>query len=88
MSVLFEDDAILTDSDLQLLLESFKAKCEAPGMKISVYKSETMVLNWIRAYCFLQVGDEVLFQVEEFNYLEDLFMNEEEKEQTVDSAAS
>lgn len=89
MSALFADYAILTVSDLQLLLESFKAKCEAPGMKISVYKSEAMVLSWIRAYCFLQVGYEVLFQVQEFNYIEDLFMNEEKKKEwKVDNAAS
>lgn len=36
-------------------------------MKISTSKSEYMVLSWKRVECPLQVGDEVLTQVQEFN---------------------
>ncbi|KAI3363659.1 hypothetical protein L3Q82_001288 [Scortum barcoo] len=44
-------------------------KCEAAGMRISTSKSEAMVLDWKRVACPLQVGGEVLPQVEEFKYL-------------------
>ncbi|TWW71179.1 hypothetical protein D4764_17G0006620 [Takifugu flavidus] len=48
--------------DLQLSLD----RCEAAGMKISTSKSETMVLNWKKVECLLQVKEEILPQVEEF----------------------
>ncbi|KAI3372535.1 hypothetical protein L3Q82_023008 [Scortum barcoo] len=55
--------------DLQHVLERFAAECEAAGMRISTSKSEAMVLDRKRVACPLQVGGEVLPQVEEFKYL-------------------
>ncbi|KAI3369505.1 hypothetical protein L3Q82_007720 [Scortum barcoo] len=56
--------------DLQHVLERFAAECEAAGMRISTSKSEAkaMVLDRKRVACPLQVGGEVLPQVE-FKYL-------------------
>ena len=71
-SLLFADDVVLlapSNDDLQLLLEQFSAECEAAGMKISTSKSEAMVLSRKRVDSPLQVGGEVLPQVEEFKYL-------------------
>ncbi|KAI3365768.1 hypothetical protein L3Q82_000703 [Scortum barcoo] len=53
--------------------ERFAAECEAAGMRISTSKSKAMVLDWKRVACPLQVGGEVLPQVEEFKYLGVLF---------------
>ena len=50
------------------------AHCEVVGMRIT--KSETMVLSWKRVECRLQVGSEVIPQVEEFKYLEVLFTSD------------
>ncbi|KAK0134955.1 Transposon TX1 uncharacterized protein [Merluccius polli] len=71
-SLLFVDDVVLlasSDRDLQLLLDRFAAECKAAGMRISTSKSESMVLNRKRVEYTLQVGDEILPQVEEFKYL-------------------
>ncbi|KAI3355106.1 hypothetical protein L3Q82_017976 [Scortum barcoo] len=54
----------------------FAAECEAAGMRISTSKSEAMVLDRKRVACPLQVGGEVLPQVEEFKYLGVLFTSE------------
>ncbi|KAI3372952.1 hypothetical protein L3Q82_023399, partial [Scortum barcoo] len=62
--------------DLQHVLERFAAECEAAGMRISTSKSEAMVLDRKRVACPLQVGGEVLPQVEEFKYLGVLFTSE------------
>ncbi|KAK3565356.1 hypothetical protein QTP86_007126 [Hemibagrus guttatus] len=62
--------------DLQHALGRFAAECEAAGMRVSTSKSEAMVLNRKKVACTLQVGGEVLPQVEEFKYLEVLFMSE------------
>ncbi|KAI3362779.1 hypothetical protein L3Q82_001831 [Scortum barcoo] len=79
-SLLFADDVVLMASsgqDLQHVLERFAAECEAAGMRISTSKSEAMVLDRKRVACPLQVGGEVLPQVEEFKYLGVLFTSEE-----------
>ncbi|KAK0156594.1 putative uncharacterized transposon-derived protein F52C9.6 [Merluccius polli] len=79
------------DHDLQLSLDRFAAECEAAGMRISTSKSESMVLNRKRVECTLRVGDEILPQVEEFNYLGVLFTSEGRIEREIDrriSAAS
>ncbi|KAI3375732.1 hypothetical protein L3Q82_004029 [Scortum barcoo] len=78
-SLLFADDVVLMASsgqDLQHVLERFAAECEAAGMRISTSKSEAMVLDRKRVACPLQVGGEVLPQVEEFKYLGVLFTSE------------
>ncbi|KAI3357002.1 hypothetical protein L3Q82_003637 [Scortum barcoo] len=70
-----QDDVVLMASsgqDLQHVLERFAAECEAAGMRISTSKSEAMVLDRKRVACPLQVGGEVLPQVEEFKYLRGL----------------
>ncbi|KAI3370682.1 hypothetical protein L3Q82_007091 [Scortum barcoo] len=85
-SLLFADDVVLLASssqDLQhvLELERFAAECEAAGMRISTSKSEAMVLDRKRVACPLQVGGEVLPQVEEFKYLGVLFTSEGKMEE-------
>ncbi|KAI3360191.1 hypothetical protein L3Q82_014509 [Scortum barcoo] len=71
---------IAGSQDLQhVLLERFAAECEAAGMRISTSKSEAMVLDRKRVACPLQVGGEVLPQVEEFKYLGVLFTRVRER---------
>ncbi|KAI3375630.1 hypothetical protein L3Q82_003944 [Scortum barcoo] len=62
----------------------FAAECEAAGMRISTSKSEAMVLDRKRVACPLQVGGEVLPQVEEFKYLGVLFTSEGKIEREID----
>ena len=60
-SLLFADVMFLLASlgrELQLALEHFTAKCEAPGMRISIIKSEAMVLSLNRVECPTWVGSE------------------------------
>ncbi|KAI3359361.1 hypothetical protein L3Q82_002861 [Scortum barcoo] len=87
-SLLFADDVVLMASsgqDLQHVLERFAAECEAAGMRISTSKSEeAMVLDRKRVACPLQVGGEVLPQVEEFKYLGVLFTSEGKIEREID----
>ncbi|KAI3365898.1 hypothetical protein L3Q82_000883 [Scortum barcoo] len=81
------DDVVLMASsgqDLQHVLERFAAECEAAGMRISTSKSEAMVLDRKRVACPLQVGGEVLPQVEEFKYLGVLFTSEGKIEREID----
>ncbi|KAI3377437.1 hypothetical protein L3Q82_008415 [Scortum barcoo] len=86
-SLLFADDVVLMASsgqDLQHVLERFAVECEAAGMRISTSKSEAMVLDRKRVACPLQVGGEVLPQVEEFKYLGVLFTSEGKIEREID----
>ncbi|KAK3575378.1 hypothetical protein QTP86_025782 [Hemibagrus guttatus] len=62
--------------DLQHALGHFAAECEAAGMRISTSKLEAMVLDRKKVACTLQVGGEVLPEVEEFKYLGVLFTSE------------
>ncbi|KAI3371391.1 hypothetical protein L3Q82_023988 [Scortum barcoo] len=86
--LLFADDVVLmmasSGQDLQHVLERFAAECEAAGMRISTSKSEAMVLDRKRVACPLQVGGEVLPQVEEFKYLGVLFTSEGKIEREID----
>ncbi|KAI3359415.1 hypothetical protein L3Q82_002919 [Scortum barcoo] len=76
---------IAGSQDLQHVLERFAAECEAAGMRISTSKSEAMVLHRKRVACPLQVGGEVLPQVEEeFKYLGVLFTSEGKIEREID----
>ncbi|TWW57619.1 hypothetical protein D4764_07G0003380 [Takifugu flavidus] len=86
-SLLFADDVVLLASsarDLQLSLDRFAAACEAAGMKISTSISEAMVLNRKKVECLLWVKEEILPQVEEFNYHGVLFTSEGRMEQEID----
>lgn len=77
--VCFFADLVLlasSKSDLQLASGQFAAQCEAAVMRISISKSETMVLSQKRAECLLLVGEELLPQVEEIKYLWFLFTTE------------
>ncbi|KAI3356318.1 hypothetical protein L3Q82_017539 [Scortum barcoo] len=76
--------AASSSQDLQHVLERFAAECEAAGMRISTSKSEAMVLDRKRVACPLQVGGEVLPQVEEFKYLGVLFTSEGKIEREID----
>ncbi|XP_071059967.1 anamorsin isoform X1 [Pseudochaenichthys georgianus] len=73
------DDVVLMASsvcDLQHSLDRFATECEAAGMRISTSKSEAMVLSRKPMDCPLQVGNESLPQVKEFEYLRVLFSSE------------
>uniref|UniRef100_A0AAV2JNG5 Reverse transcriptase domain-containing protein n=1 Tax=Knipowitschia caucasica TaxID=637954 RepID=A0AAV2JNG5_KNICA len=86
-SLLFADDVVLldpTNQDLQHALGRFAAECKAAGMRISTSKSEAMVLDRKKVPCPLQVGGEVLPQVEEFKYLGVLFTSEGRMEREID----
>ncbi|TWW57669.1 hypothetical protein D4764_07G0003880 [Takifugu flavidus] len=54
------------------------------GMKISTSKSEAMVLNRKSVKCLHRVKEEILPQVEEFNYLGVLFTSEGRMEREID----
>ncbi|KAK3529813.1 hypothetical protein QTP86_006010 [Hemibagrus guttatus] len=70
--------------DLQNALGRFAAECEAAGMRVSTSKSEAMVLDRKKVACTLQVGGEVLPQVEEFKYLGVLFTSEGRMDREID----
>ncbi|XP_042604086.1 uncharacterized protein LOC122141275 [Cyprinus carpio] len=87
-SLLFADDVVMLASsgqDIQHALGRFVTECEAAGMRISTSKSEAMVLSRKRVACPLQVGGDLLPQVEEFKYLGVLFMSEGRMERENDS---
>ncbi|KAK3560563.1 hypothetical protein QTP86_010899 [Hemibagrus guttatus] len=86
-SMIFADDVVLLASsslDLQHALGCFAAECEAAGMRVSTSKSEAMVLDRKKVACTLQVGGEVLPQVEEFKYLGILFTSEGRMDREID----
>ncbi|KAK3569761.1 hypothetical protein QTP86_004186 [Hemibagrus guttatus] len=86
-SLIFADDVVLLASsgqDLQHALGRFAAECEAAGMRVSTSKSEAMVLDRKNVACTLQVGGEVLPQVEEFKYLGVLFTSEGRMHREID----
>ncbi|KAK3530107.1 hypothetical protein QTP86_014770 [Hemibagrus guttatus] len=86
-SLIFADDVVLLASsglDLQHALGRFAAECEAAGMRVSTSKSEAMVLERKKVACTLQVGGEVLPQVEEFKYLGVLFTSEGRMDREID----
>ncbi|KAK3555547.1 hypothetical protein QTP86_021786, partial [Hemibagrus guttatus] len=58
--------------------------CEAAGMRVSTSKSEAMVLDRKKVACTLQVGGEILPQVEEFKYLGVLFTSEGRMDHEID----
>ncbi|KAK3523213.1 hypothetical protein QTP86_022937 [Hemibagrus guttatus] len=70
--------------DLQHALGRFAAECEATGMRVSTSKSEAMVLDRKKVACTLQVGGEVLPQVEQFKYLGVLFTSEGRMDREID----
>ncbi|KAK3534043.1 hypothetical protein QTP86_000634 [Hemibagrus guttatus] len=75
-SLIFADDVVLlapSSLDLQHALGCFAAECEAAGMRVNTSKSEAMVLDRKKVACTLQVGGDLLPQVEEFKYLGVLF---------------
>ncbi|TWW74459.1 R2 Retrovirus-related Pol polyprotein from type I retrotransposable element [Takifugu flavidus] len=87
LSLVFADDVVLLaplSKDIQHMLGRFATKCEVAGMRISTFKSESMVLAWKKAECLLRVGEEVLPQVEEFKYLGILFTSEGRMERKID----
>ncbi|TWW69272.1 hypothetical protein D4764_18G0000780 [Takifugu flavidus] len=86
-SLLFADDVVLlapSNRDLQQMLGRFATECEVAGMRISTSTSESMVLARKKVECLLQVGEEVLPQVEEFKYLGILFTSEGRMEREID----
>ncbi|KAK3551449.1 hypothetical protein QTP70_017426, partial [Hemibagrus guttatus] len=86
-SLIFADDDVLLASsglELQHALGRFAAKCEAAGMRVSTSKSKAMVLDRKKVACTLQVGGEVLPQVEEFKYLGVLFTSEGRMDREID----
>ncbi|KAK3516631.1 hypothetical protein QTP70_022033 [Hemibagrus guttatus] len=86
-SLIFADDVVLlapSSLDLQHALGHFAAECEAAGMRVSTSKSEAMVLDRKKVACTLQVGWEVLPQVEAFKYLGVLFTSEGRMDREID----
>ncbi|KAK3571512.1 hypothetical protein QTP86_012861 [Hemibagrus guttatus] len=86
-SLIFADDVVLlapSSLDLQHALGRFAAECEAAGMRVSTSKSEAMVLDQKKVACTLQVGGEVLPQVEQFKYLGVLFTSEGRMDREID----
>ncbi|KAK3569488.1 hypothetical protein QTP86_031417, partial [Hemibagrus guttatus] len=86
-SLIFADYIVLlapSSLDLQHALGCFAAECEAAGMRVSTSKSEAMVLDLKKVACTLQVGGEVLPQVEEFKYLGVLFTSEGRMDREID----
>ncbi|KAK3542618.1 hypothetical protein QTP86_031319, partial [Hemibagrus guttatus] len=86
-SLIFADDVLLlapSSLDLQHALGRFAAECEAAGMRVSTSKSEAMVLDRKKVACTLQIGGEVLPQVEEFKYLGVLFTSEGRMDREID----
>ncbi|KAK3515281.1 hypothetical protein QTP70_013483 [Hemibagrus guttatus] len=86
-SLILADDVVLLASsslDLQHALGHFAAECEAAGMRVSTSKSEAMVLDPKKVACTLQVGGEILPQVEEFKYLRVLFTSEGRMDREID----
>ncbi|KAK3544419.1 hypothetical protein QTP86_011157 [Hemibagrus guttatus] len=84
-SLIFADDVVLlAPSSIGEFWGHFAAECEAAGMRISTSKSEAMVLDRKKVACTLQVGGEVLPQVEEFKYLGVLFMSEGRMDREID----
>ncbi|KAK3528884.1 hypothetical protein QTP70_012076 [Hemibagrus guttatus] len=82
-SLIFADDVVLlapSSLDLQHALGRFAAECEAAGMRVST----SMVLDQKKVACTLQVGGEVLPQVEEFKYLGVLFTSEGRMDREID----
>ncbi|KAK3510818.1 hypothetical protein QTP70_022736 [Hemibagrus guttatus] len=73
---------------LQHALGHFAAECEAAGMRVSTSKLEAMVLDQKKVACTLQVGGEVLPQVEEFKYLGVLFTSEGRMDREIDRRIS
>ncbi|KAK3536646.1 hypothetical protein QTP86_015449 [Hemibagrus guttatus] len=59
-------------------------ECEVAGMRVSTSKSEAMVLDRKKVACKLQVGGELLPQVEEFKYLRVLFTSEGRMDREID----
>ena len=85
-SLLFADDVVLmapSVQDLQLSLDRFAVECTAAGMRISISKSEAMVLSRKTMDCAVQVGNETLPQVKEFKYLGVLFTSEGRTKQEI-----
>ena len=75
-SLFFAVDGVLLAPlacELQLSLHQFAAKCKVARMKICTSKSEAKALTRKWVNCFLQVGEEILPQVEDFKYLGVLF---------------
>ncbi|KAK3516423.1 hypothetical protein QTP70_011957 [Hemibagrus guttatus] len=86
-SLIFADDVVLlapSSLDIQHALGCFAAECEAAGMRVSTSKSEAMVLNQKKVACTIQVGGEILPQVEEFKYLGVLFTTEGRMDHEID----
>ncbi|KAK3544083.1 hypothetical protein QTP86_001214 [Hemibagrus guttatus] len=86
-SLIFADDVVLlapSSLGLQHALGRFAAECEVAGMRDSTSKSEAMVLDRKKVACTLQVGGEVLPQVEEFKYLRVLFTSEGRMDREID----
>ncbi|KAK3572444.1 hypothetical protein QTP86_032667 [Hemibagrus guttatus] len=86
-SLIFADDVVLlapSSLDLQHALGRFAAECEVAGMRVSTSKSEAMVLYRKKVACTIQVGGELLPQVEEFKYLGVLFTSEGRMDREID----
>ena len=88
--LLFADDLILlssTDSGLQRALNSFADACNTARMKISMAKTEVLVLHLLRNpdQCVLHVNGATLKQVEKFKYLGVAFTSDGRQDKELDT---
>ena len=85
--LLFADDLVIlasSQADIQSALDRFAAECEASSMKISVAKSEVMVVARSPTDCVLHVSGAQLRQVQEFKYLGIVFTSDGRQEREID----
>ncbi|KAK3520189.1 hypothetical protein QTP70_017925 [Hemibagrus guttatus] len=90
-SLIFADDVVLlapSSLDLQHALGRFAAECEVAGIRVNTSKFEAMVLDRKKVACTLQVGGELLPQMEEFKYLGVLFTSEGRMDREIDRLIS
>ena len=71
--------------DLQQALKRFAAECCKAGMRVSVAKTETLVLSRKPSQCTLHVSGTSLRQVEKFKYLGVVFTSDGRQEAELDA---
>ena len=86
--LIFADDMVLlgsSEGDLRNALNGFAAECCKVGMRVSVAKTETLVLSRKSSKCTLRVSGTSLRQVEKFKYLGVVFTSDGRQEAELDA---
>ena len=77
--LMFADDLVLIAEDqsrLQEMVSNLDQQCKNYGMRISRDKTEVMVTSREPIQCDIELDGETLKQVEQFKYLESIFVRE------------